>query len=122
MQIIWDMNKKTDKIDAGSMMDAYPEVIGHLKLTTVLTLLTRLGEKGFIKTDRTGRLNYYSPVVGEDEYKKAAAVDFVESVYKNNPFNLITALFDAGAIKREDIDKLRAELFAGNDAENDGGI
>ena len=118
MQIIWDMykqNEKYDKIDAGSMIDAYPQVIGHLKLTTVLTLITRLNEKGFIRTEKQGRINYYIPLVEEGRYKNAAAAEFVESVYKSSPISLISALFDIGVIKKEDIDEFRKQILEKND-------
>ena len=111
MQIIWDMYKQNPKVDAGSMMDAYPHVIGHLKLTTVLTLITRLNEKGFIKTEKLGRINYYIPVVAEEQYKNNAAAEFVESVYKNSPINLMSALFDIGVINQKDIEEFRKQIL-----------
>ena len=111
MQIIWDMYKETGKVDAGSMIKAYPKEIGHLKLTTVLTLITRLNEKGFIRTEKQGRINYYIPVIDEDKYKTHAAAEFIENVYKNNPISLISALFDIGAVKKEDIDEFRKQIM-----------
>lgn len=115
MQIIWDMYKAGRKVDAGSMMEAYPDVIGHLKLTTVLTLISRLSEKGFIKVEKQGRINYYIPLAEEDGYKREAAAEFVDNVYKSSPISLISALFDMGAIKKEDIDEFRRQI---SDKEN----
>ena len=120
MQIIWDMCKKSEKVDAGSMMEAYPDVIGHLKLTTVLTLITRLGDKGFVKTEKQGRTNYYIPVVPEEQYKKRAAAEFVENVYKSSPISLISALFDIGAINKEDIDEFRRAISEKSNNNNSG--
>ena len=119
MQVIWDMTKTAEKVDAGSMMEAYPDVIGHLKLTTVLTLITRLGEKGFVKTEKRGRVNCYIPAISEEHYKKSAAAEFVENVYKNRPINLMSALFDIGAINKEDIDEFRKRISENNN-KNDG--
>ena len=110
MQIIWDMHKQDKKIDAGSMMSAYADIIGHLKLTTVLTLITRLNEKGFISTEKQGRVNYYMPLVDEEQYKNNAAAEFVESVYKSSPISLMSALFDIGVIKKEDIDEFSRQI------------
>jgi len=114
MQIIWDMYKQNQKVDAGSMIDEYPNVIGHLKLTTVLTLITRLNDKGFVKTEKQGRINYYIPLVDEDRYKNNAAAEFVESVYKSSPISLMSALFDIGVIKQEDIDEFRRQISEKN--------
>ena len=114
MQIIWDMYKRSEKVDAGSMMEAYPDIIGHLKLTTVLTLITRLNEKGFVRTEKQGRINYYIPVVAEEQYKNDAAAEFVENVYKNSPISLMSALFDIGAISKDDIDEFRRQISEKN--------
>ena len=116
MQIIWDMYKQNGKVDAGSMMETYPQIIGHLKLTTVLTLISRLNEKGFIRTEKQGRINYYMPLVAEDDYKNKAAAEFVDSVYKSSPISLMSALFDIGALKKEDIDEFRRQI---SDKSND---
>ena len=58
MQLIWDMDKKGVKdIHAGALLAAYPDQIGHLALTTVLTLISRLQLKGFIDLEKHGRAN-----------------------------------------------------------------
>jgi len=114
MQIIWDMYKQKKEVDAGSMIEEYPNVIGHLKLTTVLTLISRLNEKGFIRSEKQGRINYYIPLVAEDQYKNAAAAEFVENVYKSSPISLMSALFDIGVIKKEDIDEFRKQILEKN--------
>ena len=118
MQIIWDMYKQNKKDDAGSMMSAYPHILGHLKLTTVLTLISRLNEKGFIRTEKCGRINYYIPLVAEEQYKNNAAVEFVENVYKSSPISLMSALFDVGVIKQEDIDEFRRQILDKNNKNN----
>ena len=119
MQIIWDMYKQSEKVDAGSMMNAYPHIIGHLKLTTVLTLITRLNEKGFIRTEKQGRINYYIPIVEEEQYKNNAAAEFVENVYKSSPISLMSALFDIGIIKKEDIDEFRKQILEKNNSKDE---
>ena len=58
MQLIWDMEKNGVKdIHAGAIINTYPEQIGHLALTTVLTLISRLQNKGFIRLEKHGRAN-----------------------------------------------------------------
>ena len=112
MQVIWDMFAAGETVDAGSMMSAYPRALGHLKLTTVLTLISRLTDKGFVTVEKQGRTNIYTPLVGEDDYKRGAAADFIQNVYKNSPAHLMSALIGSGAISREDIDELRRQLTA----------
>ena len=124
MQIIWDMHRQNENsgIDAGSMMEAYPYIIGHLKLTTVLTLITRLNEKGFVRTEKQGRVNCYIPAVEEGLYKNQATAEFVESVYKSSPISLMSALFDIGVIKKEDIDEFRKQILERNNNSNNSNV
>lgn len=111
MQLIWDMDKKGVKdIHAGALLAAYPEQIGHLALTTVLTLITRLQNKGFIRLEKHGRANCAIVLADEDEYNRKAAADFVATVYKNNTKGLISALYSDGILSEEDIADLRREI------------
>lgn len=111
MQLIWDMDKAGIKdIHAGAIMNMYPEQVGHLALTTVLTLITRLQTKGFIQLEKHGRANCAIVLADENEYKRKAAADFVATVYKNNTKGLISALYSDGILKDEDIAELRKEI------------
>ena len=111
MQLIWDMDKQGIKdIHAGAIMNLYPEQVGHLALTTVLTLITRLQNKGFIALEKHGRANCAIVLADENEYKRKAAADFVSTVYKNNTKGLISALYSDGILKEEDIAALREEI------------
>jgi BlaI family penicillinase repressor len=111
MQIIWTMARENgnnfEKITAGAMFEHSPKEIGHLKLTTVLTLLSRLMTKGFIRSEKTGRSFYYIPLIGEAEYKQTAAADFVSTVYNNDTKGLISALLGDTHLSVEDIDELK---------------
>ena len=111
MQLIWDMNQKGVKdIHAGALLAAYPDEIGHLALTTVLTLISRLQTKGFIRLEKHGRANCAIVITDEDEYKRKAAADFVATVYENNTKGLISALYSDGILSKEDIAELRQEI------------
>lgn len=117
MQLIWDMTKSggpVAEITAGNMLERYPEQIGHLKLTTVLTLISRLINKGFVKAEKSGRAYCYMPLVDEDGYKQMAAADFVKTVYKNDTRGLISALVTDGNLTAGDIDELMKMLGGKN--------
>ena len=97
-------------IHAGALLAAYPDEIGHLALTTVLTLISRLQTKGFIRLEKHGRANCAIVIADEDEYKRKAAADFVATVYENNTKGLISALYSDGILSKEDIAELRQEI------------
>lgn len=111
MQIIWDMTADetldSSHVTASEMFVRYPERIGHLKLTTVLTLITRLVAKGYIRSEKKGRAYNYVPIVDEMEYKQLAAADFISTVYRDNTMSLISALWNDGRLTGEDIQEIK---------------
>ena len=69
MQGIWDAKKNGfDKVRASQLIEAYPDTVGQQKLTTVLTLLTRLLDRGYVSIEKVGRSNIYSAAISEEEY------------------------------------------------------
>ncbi|MHB1152530.1 MAG: BlaI/MecI/CopY family transcriptional regulator [Eubacteriales bacterium] len=122
MQIIWDMARENDgdctTVTAGAMFEFAPGQIGHLKLTTILTLINRLVAKGFVRTEKIGRANCCIPLVSEEEYRQNAASNFVETVYKNDTKSLISALLGREKLSRGDIDEIRA-LMSRPDTDTD---
>lgn len=113
MQLIWEMTRAGEPVStitAGNLMERYPDKIGHLKLTTVLTLISRLIGKKFIRAEKSGRAYCYIPLVDEDGYKQMAAEDFVKTVYKNDTRGLISALVSDGNLTEGEIGELMKML------------
>ena len=52
------------------------------KTTTVLTLLSRLVDKGFLKTERQGRNYLYSYILSHKEYNKLCSKKFINEFYQ----------------------------------------
>lgn len=101
MQAIWSLNEEGEKfVSAGLIMKRFPELT-RLKLTTVLTLITRLQAKGFLKTKKYGRTNCYTPVVPSPEYRRFVSGDFIKKVYHDRKIDLIIDLIDEGLSDEE---------------------
>ena len=80
--------------------------------TTLLTLLTRLGEKGFLRAEKQGRSNVYTPLVSKRDYLAAQSRRFVEKLCGGDMGAFAAALCDSG-LSREDIRELRELLEKG---------
>lgn len=107
MQAIWALNAEGEKfVSAGLIMKRFPALC-RLKLTTVLTLITRLQTKGFISSEKLSRANCYKPLIDADEYRRFVAEDFVERVYVGNRLGLIADLIKAGELTAEDLAALQ---------------
>jgi len=67
MMIIWESPKEI--LSTGEIFNLLNNEITW-KLSTLQIILSRLTEKGFLKTEKIGRLNYYSALIDGKNYKK----------------------------------------------------
>ena len=79
-------------------------------LSTLMTSLSRLADKGFVHCDRSTRSNLYSALVSENAYRQDEGASFLSRVYGNSLQNFVASLYDARAITKDDIVELRAYL------------
>lgn len=79
-------------------------------LSTLMTVLARLCEKGFVLCDRSTRTNYYSGLVSEREYKASEGRTLLEKLCGNSLRNLVTSLHDERAVSEDDLSELREYL------------
>ncbi|MHC1723287.1 MAG: BlaI/MecI/CopY family transcriptional regulator [Aminipila sp.] len=79
-------------------------------LSTLMTSLARLGEKGFVHCDRTTRINLYSALITENEYKAQESKTFLEKLYGNSLQSFVTSLYNNKVIDQADIKELQEYL------------
>lgn len=104
MQIIW---RAGQPVTSGYVQEHAEQ---SWKSTSVLTFLSRLCEKGFLKREKCGKQNLYTPLVVEEDYLKQESASFLQRVHRGSFKNLVASLVDAGALKSDDIAELRAFL------------
>ena len=85
------------------------ELRGHRswQLSTLMTSLSRLVDKGFVSCDRSTGSNLYSSIIPENEYKTGASRHFLEKLYNNSLQNMVATLYSSKAIKNSDVEELR---------------
>ena len=86
------------------------------KIQAVQVVLGRLVEKGYLSCEKIGRLNYYTPLVAEADYRAAETETFVEKLYRNSPKSLIAALVQSQPLSKEDLEEIRALLDRGEES------
>ena len=74
---------------------------------TVITLLSRLVEKGLLKTNKIGRRNEYKAVVSEADYQAAQTQTLLNKLYEGNANGLVTMLIQREMISEEDYENLK---------------
>lgn len=108
MQIIWKKSAPVSRVDIEqALQKTHP-----LAPTTILTLLTRLCEKGFLSLKKEGRSNLYEPLITEKEYLAAESRSFLDRVFHGSVASFATALCDSGVTK-EELEELRRLLEEG---------
>jgi predicted transcriptional regulator len=85
---------------------------------TIITLLSRLVEKGVLKTNKIGRKNKYTAVISAEEYQSEQTIQFVDKIYEGNMKNFVSAVIDKGLISPSDYEELLKQ-WQGGDKENE---
>jgi BlaI family penicillinase repressor len=76
------------------------------KAQTILTLMVRLVERGFLHTEKNGKERTYFPIISKEDYLKFETGDFMERFHSNSFASLITTLYEGKKIKDSDLDEL----------------
>ncbi len=106
MKVLWERDGKPA---------ASPEILRALgektdwTRSTVLTLLRRLVEKGFVACEKKDRF-YYAPLVTEDEYQRYKTRRFIDRIYGGSVKSLLSALCRSESLSKEDIEELQNYL------------
>ncbi len=80
------------------------------KITSVLTFLSRLAEKGFVSVEKNGRANLYGALIREEDYLQQESKTILEKLYGNSLTAFVSSLFDGRSVGKEDLDELRRYL------------
>jgi predicted transcriptional regulator len=74
---------------------------------TVLTLLVRLIEKGFLHSEKVGKERTYSPLVTREDYLRTATRSFFDKLHGNSVLSLVNTLYDEKKLSDKEIADLR---------------
>lgn len=74
---------------------------------TVITLLSRLVDKGLLKTSKIGRRNEYTALVSQGEYQAQQARALVGKLYAGDARGLVATLIQGDMLSAEDYEELK---------------
>ena len=98
MKVVW---ANEPPISAGVIME-------HLgkkktwKVHTAISLLQRLVERGFLRTEKNGRERVYYPIVGKEDYLTFETQNFMQVYHENSFASFISTLYDNAKISEEE--------------------
>lgn len=104
MKIIW--------ANGGAAL--YAEIVSGLEnkgnswtKNTIITLLSRLIEKGLLKTSKVGRRNKYIALVPETDYQAEQTVNFLHKIFEGNIKGLVSMLIDKDLLSEKEYIELQ---------------
>ena len=102
MKLIWHADGPVTSADLMERLK------GHKTwgVTTVLNLLGRLCERGFLCCEKRGRFNEYHPLVEEQTYLQSESRSFLERLHGNSFRSLVASLYEGHTISEEDLEEL----------------
>lgn len=89
------------------IMDELAKTGNHWQKNTVITLLSRLIEKGLLKTSKIGRRNKYTAIVSEADYQAAQTKSFLDKLYEGDAKGLVSTLIQQEMLTSGDYEDLR---------------
>lgn len=102
MKAIWD---NTPPMSTNDVM----KVVSNEKnwnISTLLTLLSRLIDRGFLSSEKRGRERIYYPQVEREEYMEYETKNFIKKLHKNSFMSLVNTLYDNNDLTEQDMDEL----------------
>ena len=102
LNALWDIGASTVR-----------EVHGHLEgkgrrlaYTTVLTFLTRMEQKGFVASDKSGVAYVYRPKVSRDQIRRSRISELVTQLYDGSAGPLVLQLVRQRKLSLDEINEL----------------
>ena len=106
LKVIWQLPNPTT---SAQIMEKLGED-NHWKPQTLLTVLARLTEKGFLESVRQGRERQYTAIILEDEYLEVETSDFLKRYSGHSMGGLVKTLFSSNSLSDSELDELRSLL------------
>ena len=74
---------------------------------TIITLLSRLVDKGFLKTNKIGHRNQYTAIVSASDYQTAQTQTLLDKLYEGSARGLVSTLIEKELLSAEDYEELK---------------
>lgn len=106
MKVIWDN-------DPPITTNLIMELLGkekEWKAQTVITLMLRLVDRGFLRTEKKGKERTYFPLIGKEDYLKFETGDFMNRFHSNSITSLVATLHSGNKLNAADLDELEKWL------------
>ena len=74
------------------------------KAQTIISLMLRLVDRGFLRTEKNGKERSFYPLIGREEYLSFETGHFLRQYHDNSLMGLVNTLYRDRELKAEDAD------------------
>lgn len=100
---IWNIGGKVTRNEIEEVLQRKKK----LSSTTVLSLLTRLENKGFVTVEKRGKYNVYTPLVLKGDYLQSESKKILDKMYQSSVKNFMMALYSEKKPSKKQIKELQ---------------
>lgn len=104
MMVIWDSEQPVSRMEIEMKLGNGRDVVP----STLLSLLSRLEKRGFVRKEKQGNINYYIALVEKSAYLQEEGQRVLDKMFGSSLKNFVTALYDGKGLNREEIAELQA--------------
>lgn len=104
MKAVWD---NTPPVTTTMIMEQIGNEHGW-PVPALITMLTRLNEKGFLYSEKKGKMRYYYPLIKKADYIEFATRDFMQKYHNDSFTSFYSTYYDVRMISDEALDKFVA--------------
>jgi predicted transcriptional regulator len=104
MMVIWDSEQPVSRMEIEMKLGNGRDVVP----STLLSLLSRLEKRGFVRKEKQGNINYYNALVEKSAYLQEEGQRVLDKMFGSSLKNFVTALYDGKGLNREEIAELQA--------------
>lgn len=100
MQVLWERGSAT----VGEVKDALSDAMAY---TTVLTMLRRLEQKGYVTRQEAGRAHRYFPAVESGQARASALKRLTRGLFEGSPELLVAQLVSQEKLSTAQLHRIR---------------
>ena len=113
MKIVWGNPEKVTLFSY--IMDGLSARGKPCQKNTLIVILSRLINKGFLSAKKIGRHNEYTTLVSEAEYQTVQTKNFLNKIYEGNAKGLVSNLILGDLLTDEEYEDLKKMLEKGKE-------
>ena len=113
MKIVWGNPSETTLFPY--IMECLAAKGSPCQKNTLIVLLSRLTNKGFLSAKKIGRRNEYRALVSEAEYQTAQTKKFLHKIYEGSAKGLVSNLIMGDLLADEEYEELKKLLERGRE-------